>query len=175
MFKKSLIVITAMSILLSLAGVAYSQSFFNAANQQTRPGQEQGSQRQRPRHRRGGKINRLMRRTMRGTIFIKGRDGKTQRLRIDRGKITSITDKLLTIKEMDGYVVRLGIDKDTKFAGKPLDQLQEGDPIGAIRRKSSGHYRTLFVKSRRGQKPNDRPPKSQSDALPPTEGNSLGI
>jgi len=169
-----------MAILLSLAGVAYSQNLFAEAGPQGRGGQQQGGRfRGRRPGRGGGGLNRLMRHTMRGVIFVKGRDGKTQRLRIDRGKITSLSDKSMTIEEMDGHKVKIGINKDTKFIGKPLDELQTGDPVGAIRRRKSGHYRTLVIMSRRarprGQKSNQAPPSGQNEPRPPLEGNSLGI
>lgn len=183
MLKRGLIIFAVLSMTLSLAGVAYSQNLPPTANQLQSPNQGQG----RPRPQsgpnfRGGRVNRLLQRIMRGTIFVKGRDGKTQKLRVDRGRVTAISDKSLTIEEMDGHKVKIGINKKTKFAGKPQDQLQKGEPVGVFRQKKSGHYQTLVVMSRRGraqrnpnQSRNKQPPVDQNSSVPPSDDDLLDI
>jgi hypothetical protein len=73
--------------------------------------------------------------------------GSTHHLRLDRGRVASISSDSLTIAEADGSTVTIPVGQDTKFLvggrGGSLSDLHEGDSVFSVR-ADSGPARSLF-------------------------------
>jgi hypothetical protein len=80
-------------------------------------------------------------------LHVQNKEGQSESLRLDQGKVKSTTSDSITITENDGSEVTIPVDDETKVLGKPgqetaLDDLEagqqvsvtapQGDPAAAI-------------------------------------------
>lgn len=170
MSGKKLTIAIVIVLILAVTGAAYAEDLLTPPAQQGQNGAAQqgpgmmgpgrmGGQMMGPGTaggRGGGQLMmRLMRGLVRGELLIQGRNGKLQRVRIDRGTVTEASTTEIKITEKDGRKLTLAIDGDTKILGKKIEQIQKGDRVEAIRVKKGGTYKAALIIVR--PKPADQP------------------
>lgn len=171
--KNKLFISIILILALSVAGIAY------AAEDQVQndtPKIDKRQKMKRPPGKRKGppmlKQN-LTKGAFRTKMLVETPDG-IKAVRIDRGEIISVNDTQIEIEEKDGKVVTIAFDDETKFRGKKVDELSEGDKVQSIREKAEGEeYKTRAIMA--GKNPGDqkgpRGSNGQGDQPPlPIEG-----
>ena len=67
-------------------------------------------------------------------LHVRNQDGESEIIRLDQGKVKSITSDSITVVENDGNEVTIPVDAQTKVLGKPgekttLADLEEGQQV----------------------------------------------
>jgi hypothetical protein len=67
-------------------------------------------------------------------LHVQNKDGESETLRLDQGKVKSTTSDSVTITENDGSEVTIPVDDETKVLGKPgqettLEDLEAGQQV----------------------------------------------
>ena len=164
--KNKVFIVVIIILSLSVAVVAYAAE---APGQSDAPGIEKRQDAQRPPGKRGGKppLMRILKGTFRAKLMLETPDG-IKAVRLDRGKVVSVSETEIEIEESDGRVVTITFDEDTRFIGKKLDDISKGDIVQSIREKAEGEsYRTKAVVTLTGPDSRRGPRRSENLNNPP--------
>ena len=85
-----------------------------------------------------------------GDLLIRGENGSTRTVTFDRGKITAISARSITIERPDGVSVSKNLTDQTVFNGTPKDKLQAG--MGVIVVSSGDTAERVLSKGARAEK-----------------------
>ncbi len=110
----------------------------------------------------------LARRVVHAELVVRARGGTFKTLDIDRGTISAVSSRSLTVTRPDGAKVTEATDSTTRFGGRPEGQLQVGGKVLVI---SSGG-KAIAVRSpgarARGAGPKGSTANPPSTTAPPT-------
>lgn len=60
-------------------------------------------------------------------LHVRNKEGESEVVRIDQGKVKSLGDDSITVTENDGSEVTIAVDEDTDVLGKPGEETTLGD------------------------------------------------
>lgn len=139
---------------LAVGGVAVAQ---NGSGDGDSKQNKQGEQRRgkRMHHPPGGPIGGPIGKNLTYAEFHVQRNGESEVIRLDRGKITAVSDSSITLSENDGNEVTIAVDGDTKvLAGPGGDQkvtdLKTGQKV-VVTGPEGGTAKAVMVPPKRGQ------------------------
>ena len=89
----------------------------------------------------GGKAG-ILKGAIHGDLLVRGKDGSTQTVTFDRGKVSAVSASSITIQRPDGVSVTDDVNAQTVFNGIPENQLQAGTPAIVV---ADGHTATHVV------------------------------
>lgn len=165
--KNKIFIIVIIILSLSVAAIAYAQEGQTENDTPTIDKRQKTNRSPKPRRGRPPLLN-LARKTFRAKMMVETPDG-IKAVRIDRGKVVSISNFEIDIEESDGRIVTIKFDEDTKFAGKKAEELGEGDRVQSIREKAEGEeYKTRAIITLRvsGDRKGPNGSGGQGDRLP---------
>jgi hypothetical protein len=90
-----------------------------------------------------------------GELHVQTKAGEEKVIRLDQGKISSVSADSITVTENDGNDVTIAVDEDTKVLGKPgaetaLADLEGGQQV-TVTGPSGGAAETIMVMPRKGE------------------------
>jgi ABC-type Fe3+-hydroxamate transport system substrate-binding protein len=108
-----------------------------------------------------------------GELHVRTKSGEDKVIRIDQGKVSSVSADSITVTENDGNEVTIAVDEDTKVLGKPgsettLDDLAEGQQV-TVSGPSGAAAEMVAVMPKKGDLPKGGPGK-----MPPPPGAQQG-
>jgi hypothetical protein len=98
-------------------------------------------------------------------------EGEAQVIRLDRGKITAVSDSSITLEENDGNEVTIAVDSSTKVLAGPgkstaITDLETGQEV-TVCGPEGGTAKAVMVPPKRGQRPHGRHGGRHRGQLPP--------
>jgi hypothetical protein len=86
-----------------------------------------------------------------GELLVREREsqGSTRTVVFDRGRLTSVSESLLTLERPDGVLVTARVTPETRFAGTPRSELQPGAAVLVV--QSSGTAERVLSKGTRSE------------------------
>jgi hypothetical protein len=103
------------------------------------------------------------------------REGQSEVIRLDQGKITAVDADSITLAENDGSEVTIALDEGTKVltgpgGGSSVDDLEVGQQVVVCGPEGEA-AESVMVAPKRGQLPKDAP---QGAPMPPPPGAQMG-
>jgi hypothetical protein len=105
---------------------------------------------------------RMLQGAIHGELLVREREsqGSTRTVVFDRGRLTSVSESLLTLERPDGVLVTARVTPETRFAGTPRTELQPGTAVLVV--QSSGTAERVLSKGTRSE---ERPrPRRRAEA-----------
>jgi len=98
-----------------------------------------------------------------GELHVQTKSGEDKVIRIDQGKVSSVTADSITVTENDGSEVTIAVDEDTKVLGKPgseteIEDLAEGQQV-TVSGPKGGVAELVAVMPKKGDLPKGAPGK----------------
>ncbi|MGN6203187.1 MAG: hypothetical protein ACTHNY_12400 [Solirubrobacterales bacterium] len=108
-------------------------------------------------------------------LHVRNKDGESEVVRIDQGKVKSTSDNSITLTENDGSEVTVAVDDDTDVLGKPgeettIDDLQEGQQV-SVTAPDGEAAKAIMVLPKKGDVVSAFPP----GAMPPPGGAEMSL
>jgi hypothetical protein len=108
-------------------------------------------------------------------LHIRNKEGDSEVIRIDQGKVKSVDDSSITLTENDGSEATVAVDEDTEVLGKPgeettLDDLQAGQQV-SVTAPDGKAAKAIMVVPKKG----DVVSTFQSGAMPPPPGAEFSL
>jgi len=103
------------------------------------------------------------------------RNGQDETIRLDRGKITAVSDSSVTLEENDGNEVTIAVDGSTKVLAGPgkktaVGDLEAGQEV-TVCGPEDGTAKAIMVPPKKGQRPSG---KGNGQLPPPPPGGQFG-
>lgn len=160
---------TGLIAALVVAGVAFAQN--GGGNGGKSQNKQQSGKRMMPPPP-GGPLGKVGKDLTNGELNVQ-RNGEAETLRLDAGKVVSVSDSSITIEENDGNEVTIAVDDETRVLAGPgktksVTDLKEGQQVLVCGPKGEA-AETIAVPPRRGQIPQGRN-GSQGQLPPPPPG-----
>lgn len=142
---------------LAVAGVAVAQGGKGSGNKNQTQGQPPSGKRMPPPPGGpGGPLGKVGKNLTYGQLHVQ-RNGEGEVIRLDAGKVTSVSDDSITLKENDGNEVTIAVDEETKVLAGPgknssVTDLKQGQQVIVCGPEGEA-AKTVAVPPKRGQMP----------------------
>lgn len=166
---------TGLIAALVVAGVAFAQNGGGNGGK----GQEgkQHSGKRMPPPPPGGPLGKAGKDLTYGELHVQ-RNGADETIRLDAGKVVSVSDSSITIEENDGNEVTIAVDDETRVLAGPgksrsVTDLKQGQRVLVCGPKGEA-AKTIAVPPKRGQMPHGQKGSQQRGQLPPPPPGQFG-
>jgi len=166
---------TGLIAALVVAGVAFAQN--GGGNDGKSQHKQQSGKRMMPPPP-GGPLGKVGKGLTNGELNVQ-RDGEAETLRLDAGKVASVSDSSITIEENDGNEVTIAVDDETKVLAGPgtdkaVTDLKQGQHVLVCGPKGEA-AKTIAVPPKGGKMPRGQKGSQQRGQLPPPpQGGQFG-
>jgi len=162
---------TGLIAALVVAGVAFAQNGGGNGGKSQNGKQHSGKRMPPPP---GGPLGKAGKDLTYGELHVQ-RNGKDETIRLDAGKVVSVSDSSITVEENDGNEVTVAVDEDTKVLAGPgkaksATDLKQGQQV-IVSGPEGEAAKTIAVPPKRGQMPQGRHGSQQP---PPPPGGQFG-
>lgn len=92
-----------------------------------------------------------------GELHVQTKEGKSRVIRLDQGKVASVSASSITVAENDGNEVTIAVDDDTRVLARPgsktsLEDLKEGQKV-LVSGPEGGTAKSVVVLPKKGERP----------------------